>query len=54
MEINREKIAEFNEYCKQCKFRDLPETEDPCFDCLAEPVNVWSHKPTRFKERTNK
>ena len=54
MEINREKIVHFNEYCEGCKYRDLPETEDPCYDCLNEPVNVWSHRPTEFKERTNK
>lgn len=46
-----EKIVNFNEYCATCKYRDLPETEDPCFDCLAEPVNIDSHKPTEWKPR---
>ena len=54
MQLKPEKIVEFNEYCKQCKYRDLPETEDPCYDCLADPTNTFSHRPTMFKERTNK
>ena len=54
MEINREKIVHFHEFCKKCKYRDLPETEDPCFDCLENPVNTYSHTPTEFKERKDK
>ena len=23
--------------------------EDPCHDCLNEPVNVYSHKPVYYK-----
>lgn len=49
MEIGEEKIVHFNEYCETCRYKDLPESEDPCFDCLAEPVNVYSHKPTEWK-----
>lgn len=43
----------FGEYCKTC----LHETDDendissPCYDCLAEPVNVHSHKPVKWKEK---
>ena len=53
MEINQEKIVDFDRYCDHCKYRDLPETEDPCFDCLREPVNTFTHRPTEFKERGN-
>lgn len=47
---NHEKIVEFEKYCPKCKNYELAESEDPCFDCLAEPVNVDSHKPVRFEE----
>ena len=51
MELGEEKIVHFNEYCDKCEYRDLSERDDPCFDCLAEPVNVYSHRPTEWKAR---
>lgn len=54
MEINQDKIVEFDQYCKNCVYKDLPETEDPCFDCLEDPVNTYSHRPTKYKERKTK
>lgn len=43
--INRKNEVLFFEYCKTCKFKDYPETEEPCSECLAAPVNYYSHKP---------
>lgn len=47
-----EKLKEvyFDEYCKRCVYKERSEDDDPCFCCLANPVNVDSHKPTEFKE----
>lgn len=39
------------EYCKTCQHKDKKETEDPCWDCLNEPGNLNSHKPTRWEEK---
>lgn len=50
MDISERKFVEFEKYCKDCKFKDLEETEEPCCDCLAEPVNLYSHKPVKWKE----
>ena len=44
----REKEVYFNEYCKQCKFKDNPEESEPCASCLDEPFNTDSHKPIKF------
>lgn len=44
----------FHEYCPKCKHKDLGEFADPCFDCLAEPTNVNSHKPVYFEEVSKK
>lgn len=41
----------FGEYCKTCKHEKTAESDDPCFDCLNEPVNVYSHKPIRWEEK---
>lgn len=43
--INRKNEVLFFEYCKTCKFKDYPETGEPCSECLAAPVNYYSHKP---------
>jgi hypothetical protein len=48
------KEVHFHEYCKTCKHKDLSEAEDPCFDCLDNPVNVHSHKPVHYEEKKNK
>lgn len=43
----------FGEYCKTCQFEkdDESNTSSPCYDCLNEPVNLYSHKPTGWKEK---
>lgn len=52
-ELNPEKIVEFHENCDKCQFRDLSERDDPCFECLDNPVNVYSHRPVKFKARNS-
>lgn len=39
----------FDQYCKSCKYRDTKEVLDPCDECLANPVNLYSHKPVNWK-----
>ena len=46
-----EKIVEFDKYCKKCKHWEKAEKEDPCWDCLAEPVNEDSHRPMYYEEK---
>lgn len=47
----RTKIVKFDEYCKTCKHFEKGENEDPCWDCLCNPVNIDSHKPTKWEEK---
>lgn len=53
MEINEEKIVKYEEYCSQCRYKDLGENEEPCNECLTWPVNLYSRKPIKFKEGRN-
>ena len=39
----------FGEYCKTCKYKNYSETDSPCAECLAEPVNLYSHKPVKWE-----
>lgn len=47
------KHVEFDRYCPTCEHKDVKEDEQPCYDCLAEPVNQYSHKPVNYKEKSH-
>ena len=51
----RDKIVDFGEYCKKCKFFEVDDTKgkEPCNSCLTESVNEYSKKPTKFVEKEN-
>ena len=43
----------FDQYCKKCRHEKSGETEHPCDECLAEPMNLYSHTPVKFEEKRN-
>jgi hypothetical protein len=45
----RDKFVDFNRYCKICEHYKKNESEDPCWDCLSNPINTNSHKPVNYK-----
>lgn len=49
--VSSEKEVYFHEYCRKCEHLEVDESEDPCDECLTNPVNEYSHKPVNFKER---
>lgn len=51
--FERTKIADFDKYCKSCKYWEKGENEDPCWDCLCDSVNYNTHKPTKYEEKEN-
>lgn len=51
MQPNEMKEVDFYTYCKSCVYKNAQESEEPCCDCVAEPVNQWSHKPVKYKKR---
>lgn len=48
---NNQKIVRFDQWCPRCKYRKYAEAEPPCHECLNEPVNLNSCKPTNFVPR---
>lgn len=46
----KDKEVYFGEYCPKCKHKDKGEDKDPCWDCLNEPSNTYSHKPVYWEE----
>lgn len=45
-----DKFVNFILYCTSCKYRNKKETEEPCSECLGEPVNTNTSKPVRWEE----
>lgn len=41
----------FHEYCETCKYFDMDDYEEPCFSCLDEPINLYSHKPVKWESK---
>jgi len=44
------KFVEFDEYCKICKFKRTKYDQEPCNECLSNPVNLHSRKPVNFEK----
>ena len=42
----------FHEYCKTCKHKDVPEKDEPCDECMSEPVNMSTHRPVNYEKRS--
>lgn len=53
MEVNTDDylIVDFMKYCKTCKHKDNPPHEEPCNECLNNPVNLHSQKPVKFEKK---
>lgn len=49
---NYEHFVEFDKYCDICKHKDCKdiEGEEPCNECLQNPVNLESRKPIKFEK----
>lgn len=45
-----EHIVRFDEWCKKCKYFTKTESEDPCWECLDEPINDSTNQPVKFEE----
>lgn len=41
----------FHKYCESCKHKGLKDTDEPCNECLDNPVNLYSHKPVKYEEK---
>ena len=51
---NSLKEVYFDMYCHTCVHFDKSGCEEPCDDCLSEPVNTYSHKPVKYVEKEKK
>lgn len=49
-----DKIVDFEKYCKTCTHCDVKEVEDPCNECLDNPVNQHTTKPIKYEEDEKK
>lgn len=49
-----DKFVDFKKYCETCKHKDVKEVEDPCNECLDNPVNAHTTKPVKYEEDEKK
>lgn len=54
MEDEQYKEVHYHAYCNTCKYREVKDTDEPCNECLSEPVNLYSHKPIKWTEDKTK
>ena len=48
------KEVRFDIYCEKCKYQNLSEQDDPCWDCLNQGYNFDTHRPINFEEAPGK
>lgn len=41
----------YYEYCKSCKHRQVKNTDEPCDECLSEPLNLNTHRPVKYEKK---
>ena len=44
------RMVDFDTYCKICRYCDKDALEDPCYDCLDEPINQFTDRPVNYTE----
>jgi len=45
-----DKEVRFDKYCSKCKYSRNAENEEPCWECLTNSVNEYSHRPVNYEE----
>nr|DAQ19147.1 MAG TPA: Reverse gyrase zinc finger [Caudoviricetes sp.] len=48
---NDYKEVYFDLYCKNCKHKKVRERDEPCAECLDNPVNLYSRKPVKYEQK---
>lgn len=41
----------FHQYCAKCKHEKCSNNDEPCEECLSNPINLYTHKPVKFEEK---
>lgn len=49
--VSNYKEVYYDPYCSKCEHMKKTEEEEPCAECLNNPVNEWTHRPVKFEEK---
>lgn len=41
----------YHQYCPTCKHRKVKNVDEPCDECLSEPLNWNTHRPVNYEEK---
>ena len=45
------KIVYYEKHCPWCKYEEVDENNDPCSECLCQPVNEHTDRPVKWEEK---
>lgn len=45
-----EREVEYWNYCDTCKYKDLDDTQEPCNECLGNPITENTSKPIKYEK----
>ena len=48
--VSNYKEVYFDPYCSKCNYMKNTEQEEPCDECLNNPVNEYTHRPVKFED----
>lgn len=48
---NRDQFVDFDKFCNKCEYFKKEQYEEPCNECLENPINTYSNKPVNFKQK---
>lgn len=48
---NEYKEVYFDKYCKTCRYSKVKDKDEPCNECLDNPINLNSHRPVNWEEK---
>lgn len=51
MNENSEMMVRYDLWCNKCKHKDIKENDEPCEECLSNPINLNTERPICFKEK---
>jgi hypothetical protein len=44
----------FHRYCKTCQHEKVEDTDEPCDECMSEPINLNTHRPVKYEAKETK
>ena len=51
MDETDNRMVRYDLWCDKCKHKTINENDEPCEECLSNPINTHTEKPVKFEEK---